>query len=429
MAKPLYKNLTVQVLTAIFIGAVIGKIRPDWGDNFKLLGDAFISLVKMVIGPIIFLTIVVGIAHMGDLKKVGRVGWKALLYFEIVTTVALAIGLLVANIIQPGANVAAVATAVKPAASQPAQTMSQFLLNIIPDNVVNAFAKGDLLQILFFAVIFGIAVAGIGQRGEPIVRGFEYLTEAMFRVVALIMKFAPLGAMGAMCYTVSRFGAAAFAPLVKVMACVYLTMALFIFVVLGSLCRYFGFSLIQFLRYIRQELLLALGTSSSESVLPRMIEKMEMVGCSRGIVGLVIPAGYSFNLDGTSIYLSVGALFVAQAANIHLSLKEQLTILGILMLTSKGAAGVTGSGYITLQATLQATKTLPLDGMPMLLGVDRFMSEARTITNLIGNGVATLIISKMEGEFDQEKFDAAMAGLPVPGPAPVEAKADLLSVG
>jgi aerobic C4-dicarboxylate transport protein len=428
MAKPLYKNLTVQVLTAILIGVAIGYFKPKWGESLKPLGDAFINLVKMVVGPIIFLTIVVGIAKMGDLKKVGRVGWKALLYFEVITTLSMMIGMVVANVFKPGAGIVMTAVATTQPAAQQGQAPNtvQFLLGIIPDNVVNAFAKGDLLQILLFAILFGMAVASLGTRAAGLLRGLEQVTAAMFGVVALIMKVAPLGALGAMAYTIGKFGLQSLLPLMKLMACVYLTMALFIFVVLGTTCRVFGFSLLRYLAFIKEEILLALGPSSSESVLPRMIEKMELIGCSRSVVALVIPAGYSFNLDGTSIYLSMGALFIAQAVNVHLNLGQQLYLLGILMVTSKGAAAVTGGGFITLQATLAATRVLPVEGVFLLQGVDRFMSEARTITNLIGNGVATICVSKMEGEFDRRKYEMAVSGRALQeSPLPVEVAADL----
>jgi aerobic C4-dicarboxylate transport protein len=420
MAKPFYKNLTVQVLAAIALGVVIGHVRPDWGRALQPLGDGFIRLVKMVVGPIIFLTIVVGISSMGDLRKFGRVGGKALLYFEVVTTLALAIGLLVANVIRPGAGIhakAAAAGTTQPVAqvaqyAQEAQrhSFSDFLLNVIPDNVAGAFAKGDLLQILFFSVLFGVAMASLGLGRSPLMGLLENLVEVMFRVVGIIMIVAPLGALGAMGFTIGKYGLGALVPLAKLMACVYLTMGLFIFVVLGLICRMWGFSLLRYLGFIKEEILLVLGTSSSESALPRMIEKLEVLGCSRGVVGLVIPAGYSFNLDGTSIYLSMAVIFIAQAYGVPMSAWQQAYVMGVLMLTSKGAAAVTGAGFVTLAATLQATHVLPLEGLALLFGVDRFMSEARAITNLIGNGVATMVVSKWEGEFDPAKYEAAMSG-------------------
>ena len=420
MAKPFYKNLTVQVLAAIALGVVIGHVRPEWGRALQPLGDGFIRLVKMVVGPIIFLTIVVGISSMGDLRKFGRVGGKALLYFEVVTTLALAIGLLVANVIRPGAGIhakAAAAGTTQPVAqvaqyAQEAQrhSFSDFLLNVIPDNVAGAFAKGDLLQILFFSVLFGVAMASLGLGRSPLMGLLENLVEVMFRVVGIIMIVAPLGALGAMGFTIGKYGLGALVPLAKLMACVYLTMGLFIFVVLGLICRMWGFSLLRYLGFIKEEILLVLGTSSSESALPRMIEKLEVLGCSRGVVGLVIPAGYSFNLDGTSIYLSMAVIFIAQAYGVPMSAWQQAYVMGVLMLTSKGAAAVTGAGFVTLAATLQATHVLPLEGLALLFGVDRFMSEARAITNLIGNGVATMVVSKWEGEFDPAKYEAAMSG-------------------
>ena len=363
--KPFYSNLTVQVLTAISIGILIGVVKPEWGQALGVLGEGFIRLIKMVVGPIIFLTIVVGISTMGDLKKVGRVGAKALIYFEIVTTVALGIGLLVANVLQPGAGISTRAATTQAAtqvvasnspATAPAAASSvakydkeakehgltSFLLNIIPDNIVGAFAKGELLQILFFAVLFGMALAAFGEKTRTLVAAMEQLTEIMFKIVAMIMKVAPLGALGAMAFTVGTYGIASLLPLAKLMGCVYLTMGLFVFLVLGTICRAFGISLLRYLGFIKEEILLVLGTSSSESALPRMIQKLEKLGCSRGVVGMVIPAGYSFNLDGTSIYLSMAVLFIAQAFGVHLSIGEQLYILLILMLTSKGAAAVTG---------------------------------------------------------------------------------------
>ncbi|MDB5323134.1 MAG: glutamate:protein symporter [Phycisphaerales bacterium] len=438
--KPIYKNLTFQVLTAITIGALIGVFSPRVGVALGPLGDGFIRLVKMVVTPIIFLTVVVGIASMGNLKKAGRVGLKAIGYFEIVTTIALAIGLLVANVARPGSGIDRNAVKVTQettqqvakyqAAGEQQKDFAQVVLHIIPNNVFAAFAGEDILPVLFFAVLFGVAVAGLGERGRPIVAGMERLTEAMFRVVSIIMRVAPLGALGAIAFTVGKFGAGALVSLLKLMGCVYLTMGIFIFVVLGSICWMCGFSLWRYLVFIREEILLVLGTSSSESALPRMMEKMEVIGCGRDVVRMVIPAGYSFNLDGTSIYLSMAMLFIAQAFGINMSLGQQLYVLAILMLTSKGAAAVTGGGFITLAATISATKTgLPVEGLALLIGVDRFMSEARAITNLIGNGVAAIVVSKWEGDFDQTKYLAAISGRPEATLAgvglPVEVGADL----
>jgi aerobic C4-dicarboxylate transport protein len=433
--KRLSQNLSFQVFIAIILGVGVGYFRPDWGQALQPLGQGFIRLIKMVIGPIVFLTIVVGIASMGDLKKVGRVGGKALLYFEVVTTLALAIGLLVANVIQPGAGIHAVAAAAPettgPAAAPDAQVAQyakegekrsfvDFILNIIPENVVGAFATGDLLQILLFAVLFGLGMASLGSRVAGLRVQLESLTEVMFKVVAFIMKAAPLGVLGTMAYTIGAFGVVSLLPLAKLMVCVYLTMALFIFVVLGTICRMFGFSLWRYLMFIREEILLVLGTSSSESALPRMIEKLEILGCGRGVVGLVIPAGYSFNLDGTSIYLSMAVLFIAQAFGVPLSLGQQLYVMALLMLTSKGAAAVTGGGFVTLAATLTATHVLPVEGLALLLGVDRFMSEARAVTNLIGNGVATIVVSKTEGDFNTDRYRAAIYGRPTKAPGSTE---------
>lgn len=402
-----YTNLTFQVLTAITVGVLLGHFAPELAVQMKPLGEAFIRLVKMVIGPIVFITVVTGISSMGCMKKVGKVGGKALLYFEIVTTFALGIGLLVVNVIGPGRgmhivpgqldakSVAKYATAAKD------QSTIDFFLNLIPENVVSAFEKGDLLQILLFSIMFGCALAAMGERGK-LVEGFlEKVGHAMFGVIGMVMRVAPLGAFGAMSFTIGKYGVSSLTSLGQLMAAVYITMALFVFVVLGTIARIYGFSLWRFLRYIKDELLIVLGTSSSEPALPRMMDKLQRFGCSKPVVGLVIPTGYSFNLDGTSIYLSMAAIFIAQAYDIQLSWIQQITILGVLMLTSKGAAAVTGGGFITLAATLSATGTLPVEGLALLLGVDRFMSEARAITNLIGNGVATIVIAKMENEFDE----------------------------
>jgi aerobic C4-dicarboxylate transport protein len=416
------RNLTFQVLVAVSLGVLLGVVAPDFAKSLKPVGDTFINLVKMVITPIIFLTIVHGIASMADLRKLGRVGGKALLYFEVVSTVALAIGLVIVNITKPGAgldvtqltlgDVSKYTTAAKD------QSMLEFFLHIVPSNVFAAFASGDLLPVVFFSVLFGVALTAVGDAGRDLVDLLVRLQAVFFRIVHMVMKVAPIGAFGAMAYTVGAFGLKTLLPLGRLMLDVYLTMAVFIFIVLGGICRLYGFRLLKFLRFIREELLLALGTSSSESALPRMLEKLERYGCAKPVVGLVIPTGYSFNLDGTSIYLSMAAIFIAQVYNVDLSVSQQLTLLGILMLTSKGAAGVTGSGFIVLASTLAATDMIPVEGVALLLGVDRFMSEARTITNLIGNGVATLVISRSEGAFDDEKRERAEAGLDLDGIAP-----------
>ncbi|MEO6528121.1 MAG: dicarboxylate/amino acid:cation symporter [Gemmatimonadaceae bacterium] len=403
----LHRNLTVQVLFAITLGVVLGLLAPDFAKAMRPVGDTFVNLVRMVIAPVIFLTVTLGIANMRDLRKVGRVGGKALLYFEIVTTFALAIGLIVVNVTKPGAglDVSALAKGDVSKYTEAGKTMSfvEILTHIVPSSAVDAFARGDVLQIVFFAVMFGSALAAIGeQRGRPVVDVLESLSHVIFRIVALVMKVAPIGAFGAMAYTIGTFGVKSLLPLGRLMFDVYLTMALFIFIVLNLILRAYGFSLWQYLKFIREEIVLVLGTSSSEAALPRMLEKMERYGCSRSVVGLVIPAGYSFNLDGTSIYLSMAALFVAQAFGVELSISQQLGVLGVLMLTSKGAAGVTGSGFIVLASTLSAMRVVPVEGVAILLGVDRFMSEARAITNLIGNGAATLVIARSENAFDEE---------------------------
>lgn len=411
--KKLTRNLTFQVLVAVALGVVVGVQAPDLGKSLKPLGDTFINLVKMVITPIIFLTIVHGIASMADLRKLGRVGGKALLYFEIVSTFALLIGLVIVNITKPGAGLdlstLPTGDVSRYTTAGEQQGTLEFLLHIVPSNVVAAFASGDLLPVVFFAVLFGVALTAVGEAGREVADLLLRFQMVFFRVVAMVMVVAPIGAFGAMGYTVGAFGLKTLLPLGRLMLDVYLTMAVFIFVVLGAICRLYGFRLLKFLRYIRQEILLVLGTSSSEAALPLMLEKLERYGCAKPVVGLVIPTGYSFNLDGTSIYLSMATIFIAQVYRVDLTVTQQLTLLGILMLTSKGAAGVTGSGFIVLASTLAATNTVPVEGVGLLLGVDRFMSEARAITNLIGNGVATLVVSRSEGAFDDAKRAVAEA--------------------
>ncbi|WML45711.1 dicarboxylate/amino acid:cation symporter [Neobacillus sp. PS3-40] len=404
-----FRNLTVQVLIGILIGITIGFLFPKFGAELKVLADIFIKLIKMVIAPIIFFTVVIGIGSMGDLKKVGRIGGKALLYFEIISTFALAIGLVIVNIVKPGSgfNTSAAKGGDISTFTQQANESShgaiEFILGIIPDNVVGALAKGELLPVLFFAVLFGIATASLGSKGKPIISLFETFVEAFFKVVNIIMKFSPIAASGAMAFTIGNFGIGSLFSLGKLMGSVYATMFVFIVFILGAVAKIYGFNILKFIAYIKEEILLVLGTSSSESALPRMMERLENYGCSKSVVGLVVPTGYSFNLDGTAIYLSMAALFIAQAYNVDLTIWHQITLMGILMLTSKGAAGVTGSGFITLAATLSAFPTIPVEGIALLLGVDRFMSEARAITNLIGNGVATVVVSKMENEFHPGK--------------------------
>lgn len=400
-----FKNLTVQVLCAILLGILVGHFFPSFGKELKVIADVFVKLIKMIIPPIVFFTIVVGIASMGDMKKIGKIGGKALIYFEVVTTVALAIGLCVVNIIKPGVGIDKSAAGsgdiskYTKAAEESSHGFIDFVVNIIPDNVVGAMAKGELLPILFFAVLFGLSLAAMGQNAKPIIQLFDKLTHGFFGVVNMIMKISPIAAFGAMSYTIGQFGIASLFSLGKLMASVYITMFLFIVFVLGAIAKYYKFGIFSFIRYIKEEIMLVLGTSSSESALPRMMERLEKYGCSKSVVGLVVPTGYSFNLDGTSIYLSMAAMFIAQAYGIDLSIWQQITLLGVLMLTSKGAAGVTGSGFITLAATLAAFPMIPVEGIALLLGVDRFMSEARAITNLIGNGVATVVIAKTEDEF------------------------------
>jgi aerobic C4-dicarboxylate transport protein len=411
--KRLLNNLTFRVLVAVTLGVIFGIADPENAKAMKLLGDIFIRLVKMVIGPVIFLTIVLGIANIADLKKVGRVGGKAILYFEIVTTFALAIGLLVVNVTKPGAGLDAATMAKGDISNFTAQgkalTFSEFLVNVVPQSAVDAFARGDILQVVFFSVLFGTAITLLGAKGQKMIDIAESGLQTMFGVVEIVMKVSPFGAFGAMAYTVGNFGLETLLPLLRLMGDVYLTMFLFIFVVLNLIARWYGFSLWQFLKYIRDELLLVLGTSSSEAALPRLMEKLERYGCARPVVGLVVPTGYSFNLDGTSIYLSMAAIFLAQVYGIELSITQQLTLLAVLMVTSKGAAGVTGSGFIVLASTLSAMQVIPLEGLALLLGIDRFMSEARAITNIIGNGVATLVIARSERAFDDQKRAQAIA--------------------
>ncbi|MBC8085887.1 MAG: dicarboxylate/amino acid:cation symporter, partial [Phycisphaerae bacterium] len=403
------------VLFAVLMGVLVGVLWPDVGKALKPLGDQFINLVKMVIGPIIFLTIVHGIASMADLKKLGRVGGKALLYFEIVSTLALFIGLVVVNVTKPGETLD-ITTLAKGDVSRYVVAGQQmglldFVTHIIPSNIFAAFANGELLPIVFFAVLFGVALTSVGDAGRDVLDFLHKLQAVFFRIVSIVMKVAPIGAFGAMAYTIGNFGLKTLLPLGRLMLDVYLTMAIFIFVVLNLIMRAYGFRLLPFLRYIKEEILIVLGTSSSEAALPRMLDKLEKYGCSRSVVGLVIPTGYSFNLDGTSIYLVMSAMFLAQVYHVPMTLGEQLALLGVLMLTSKGAAGVTGSGFIVLTSTIAVTHTVPLEGVAILLGIDRFMSEARSITNLIGNGVATLVIARSENAFDDEKRALAESGV------------------
>jgi aerobic C4-dicarboxylate transport protein len=411
MKKPFYKILYVQVLFAIVLGVLLGVFYPEVGTAMKPLGDGFIKLIKMIIAPVIFCTVVAGIAGMQDMKKIGRVGGKALLYFEVVSTFALAIGLIVANVAKPGAgfNVDP-ATLDSSAIAQyttnaHAQTTTEFIMHIIPTTFVDAFATGNILQVLLVAILFGFALSMMGERGRPVTKLIDDVSHVIFGIVNIIMKVAPLGAFGAMAFTIGKYGIASLLPLAKLMGSFYLTCALFIFIVLGAIARFTGFSIFKFIRYIKEELLIVLGTSSSESALPSLMRKLESLGCAKPVVGLVVPTGYSFNLDGTNIYMTMAALFVAQATNTDLTLTQELTILLVAMLTSKGASGITGAGFITLAATLAVVPTIPVAGMALILGIDRFMSEARALTNFIGNGVATVVVSKWENELDVKRMD------------------------
>ncbi|HYA76337.1 MAG TPA: dicarboxylate/amino acid:cation symporter [Burkholderiaceae bacterium] len=394
------RSLYVQVLIAICIGIALGYLQPDFAVTLKPLGDAFIKMVKMIIAPIIFCTVVMGIAGMENLKSVGRTGALAILYFEVLSTVALMIGLLVVNIVQPGSGMnvdpATLDTHAVAAFAGPGkmQTTTQFLMDIIPDALVGAFARGEILPVLFVAILTGFALHLTGERTKQLFAWVEQVSQVLFRIVGIIMRVAPIGAFGAMAFTIGKYGVGALAELGGLMLCFYATCLIFIFVVLGIVARLHGFSIWRFVRYIREELFIVLGTSSSEAVLPRMMSKLETLGAHKSVVGLVIPAGYSFNLDGTSIYLTMATIFIAQATNTPLDLFQQLTVLAVLLLTSKGAAGVTGSGFIVLAATLSAVGTVPVAGVALILGIDRFMSEARALTNLVGNGVATLVVAR-----------------------------------
>jgi aerobic C4-dicarboxylate transport protein len=414
--QPFYKSLYLQVVTAIVIGVILGHFWPETGTAMKPLGDGFIKLIKMIIAPIIFCTVVVGIAGMEDMKKVGKTGGLALLYFEIVTTVALAIGLLIINVVKPGAGMhvdpSTLDTKSLGAYTGPGkmQDTTSFLMDIIPNTVTDAFAKGEILQVLLFAVMFGFALHRFGGRGTLVFDFVEKLSHVLFGIVGYIMKVAPLGAFGAMAFTIGKYGVGSLLQLGQLMATFYTTCLLFIFVVLGGIARWNGFSIWKFIKYIKEELLIVLGTSSSESVLPRMMAKLENLGARKSVVGLVIPTGYSFNLDGTSIYLTMAAVFIAQATDTELDLTHELTLLGVLLLTSKGAAGVTGSGFIVLAATLSAVGHVPVAGLALILGIDRFMSEARALTNMIGNGVATVVVAGWTKDLDRERMRRVLDG-------------------
>ncbi len=408
--KKFYQHLYIQVLTAITIGILLGHFYPETAITMKPLGDGFIKLIKMIIAPIIFCTVVNGIAGVQDMSKIGRVGVKAILYFEVVSTSALLVGLIVVHIIRPGEgmNVDVSTLDIKNLSTYTDGIKNHnavdFLLNVIPTSVVDAFAKGEILQVLLFSLLFGFSLAAMKETGAEVVTFINKLATVLFGIVETIMKLAPIGAFGAMAFTIGKYGITSLAPLAKLMGCFYLTCLLFIFIVLGIIAKYAGFNIVRFIIYIKDELLIVLGTSSSESVLPRIITKLENLGCSKSVVGLVIPTGYSFNLDGTSIYLVMAAIFVAQATNTPLNMTQELTILGVLLLTSKGAAGVSGSGFVTLAATLSVIPSIPIAGLALILGIDRFMSEARALTNLIGNGVATVVAAKWEDALDVQKM-------------------------
>lgn len=412
--RPFYQGLYFQVVVAIAFGVLLGHYYPHLGEEMKPFGDAFIKTIKMIIAPIIFCTVVHGIASMQDMKKVGRVGVKALVYFEVVTTLALVVGLLVVNTMQPGVgmNIDVTTIDTKQVQSYIAQSKEQsalqFLMDIIPNTVVGAFAQGEILQVLFFAILFAFGLQALGERGKALLGVIDQAGHALFGVVGIIMKVAPLGAFGAMAFTIGKYGVATLLSLAKLMAAFYLTCVLFIVFVLGFFAWLAGMNIFKFIAYIKEELLIVLGTSSSESVLPRMIAKMENLGCEKSVVGLVIPTGYSFNLDGTCIYLTMAALFLAQATNTNLSLAQELSVIGILLLTSKGAAGVTGSGFIVLAATLSSVGTIPVASIALILGVDRFMSEARALTNLIGNGVATVLVSRWENALNVPRMQGQL---------------------
>ncbi len=413
--SPWYSVLYIQVLIAIALGILIGHFYPGLGKALKPLGDGFISLIKMMIAPVIFCTVVHGISSMGDLKRVGRVGLKALLYFEVVSTIALLVGLLIGEIIQPGngfnidpatLDPKAVATYVHQASEQ---GIVAHLMAIIPESFIGALAKGDLLQVLLVSILSGFAIAFMGKAGDPIANAIDKAAQMFFGVIRIIVRAAPVGAFGAMAFTVGAYGLGSLWNLAALIGTFYLTSILFVLFVLGGIARFSGFSILRFIAYIKDELLIVLGTSSSETVLPNMIRKMERLGASRGVVGLVIPTGYSFNLDGTNIYMTLATLFLAQATNTHLTIWQELGILGVAILTSKGASGVTGAGFITLAATLSIVPDIPIASLAILVGIDKFMSECRALTNLVGNGVATIVISRWEGELDKDKLHEAMA--------------------
>lgn len=418
--RPLYRHLYVQVLVAIGLGALVGHFFPATGEALKPLGDGFIKLVKMIIAPVIFLTLATGIGHMREMAAVGRVAAKAMVYFLFFSTLALIIGLIVANVVQPGAgmnvdpaslNAGAVATYTAQAHET---TITGFVLGIIPTTMVSALTDGSILQTLFVAILFGVALSLVGEPAQPVLDLLEKISLIVFRVVGILMRVAPVGAFGAIAFTIGAFGIGTLANLGALLLTFYLTSLIFVLVVLGTVARLNGFSILRLIRYLKAELLLVLGTSSSEAALPALIDKMERAGCARSVVGMVVPTGYSFNLDGTNIYMTLAALFIAQATGVHLSLGEQVALLLVAMLSSKGAAGVTGAGFITLAATLSIVPSVPVAGMALILGIDRFMSECRSLTNFIGNAVATIVVARWDGALDREQIAAALAGEPTP---------------
>ena len=427
--KGLHRQLYAQVLAAIILGALIGHFWPSIGESLKPLGDAFIKLVKMVIAPVIFLTVATGIAGMRDLEKVGRVAGKAFIYFFFFSTLALILGMIVANVVQPGAGMNIDPASLDAgkvstyAAKAHDQSIVGFLMHIIPDTVVSAFAEGEILQVLFFSILFGVSLAMVGEPARPVVDFLENVAQAFFKLVHIVMKAAPIGAFGAFAFTIGKFGIGSIANLAGLVATFYLTSIAFVVLVLGLVAWLNGFSIFRLIRYLRAELLLVLGTSSSEAALPSLIEKLEKAGCAKSVVGLVVPTGYSFNLDGTNIYMTLAALFIAQACGVHLSLGDHLLLLGVAMLSSKGAAGVTGAGFITLAATLSVVPSVPVAGMALILGIDRFMSECRALTNFIGNAVATIVVSRWEKALDVDQLKIALNAPDAPPPTPVTADA------
>ncbi|MDQ6576373.1 MAG: dicarboxylate/amino acid:cation symporter [Haemophilus parahaemolyticus] len=411
-----YEVLYVQVIFAIIVGILLGYFFPEFGESLKPLGDAFIKLVKMIIAPVIFLTVVTGIAGMNDMKSVGRVAGKAMLYFLIFSTLALVIGMVIANIIQPGAGLN-----IDPSTLQSAKvseyvskaqesSMIAFFMNIIPTTVLSPLTEGNILQVLFVSVLFGISLASVGERGKPITDLLQVAAAPMFKLVSIVMKVAPIGALGAMAFTIGKYGLHSISNLMLLIVTFYITSILFVLLILGAVARYNGFSIVGLIRYIKDELWLVLGTSSSEAALPNLMQKMEAAGCKKSVVGLVVPTGYSFNLDGTNIYMTMAALFIAQATNTDLTIGQQITLLLVAMLSSKGAAGVTGAGFITLAATLSVVPGLPVEGMALILGIDRFMSECRALTNFIGNACATIVVARWENALDKEQLGKAMRG-------------------